>query len=181
VRSFRDEWVETWRGFIAVDHVPAVGALGVSLNRRRLLQVLALMGATSAYATIVLGGTVRGMGAGLACPDWPLCNGSAIPDLRDPAVAVEYAHRLAAALTSLSILLTMIVAILWFRGQLQLVTLSFITFVILVTQVAVGAVTITSENDPAVVTIHLALGTATFASALIVALLVIWRTMPLHE
>jgi heme A synthase len=176
--KFRDEWVETWRGFIAVKHVPAAGELGVSLNRRRLLQVLAILGAISAYATIVLGGTVRGMGAGLACPDWPLCNGSAVPDLHDPAVVVEYAHRLAAALTSLSILLTMIVAILWFRPQLQLVILSFMTFAILVTQVAVGAVTITSENDPAVVTIHLALGTATFASALIVALLVIWRTKP---
>src|SRR3989454_4633453 len=106
------------------------------IDRRRFLRTMAILGVVFAYATIVLGGTVRGMGAGLACPDWPLCNGSAIPDLRDPAVAVEYAHRVAAALTSLSILLTMIVAILWFRGQLQLVTLSFITFVILVTQVA---------------------------------------------
>jgi len=135
-----------------------------------VLQVVAILGTLSAYATIVLGGTVRGMGAGLACPDWPLCHGSAIPDLRDPTVAVEYAHRLAAALTSLSILLTMVFAILWFRPERRLGTLSFMSFALLVTQVAVGAVTITSENDPVVVTIHLALGTATFASALIVSL-----------
>ena len=64
----------------------------------------------------------------------------------------------------------MVFAILWFRPERRLVTLSFMSFAILVTQVAVGAVTITSGNDPAVVTIHLALGTATFASALIVAL-----------
>ncbi len=174
--------VRTWRGFIAVKPVPMAGALGVTLNRRRFLQAFALLGAISAYATIVLGGTVRGMpGAGLSCPDWPLCNGAIIPNIRDPLVAVEYAHRLAAALTSLSILLTMVFAILWFRPQRQLVTLSFMSFAILVTQVAVGAVTITSANDPAVVTIHLALGTATFASALIVALLVFWRMMPPHE
>src|SRR5256885_4858701 len=109
------------------------------------------------------------MGAGLACPDWPFCNGSAIRNLRDPPVAVEYAHRLAAALTSLSILLTMVFAILWFRTERQLVALSFMSFAILVTQVAVGAVTITSENDPAVVTIHLPLCNPTVSSALLLA------------
>jgi cytochrome c oxidase assembly protein subunit 15 len=150
----------------------------MKLNRRRLLEIVAALGAISAYATIVLGGTVRGMGAGLACPDWPLCNGSAIPDLRDPAIVVEYAHRLAAALTSLSVLLTMVIAILWFRPERRLVTLSFMSFALLATQVAVGALTITSENHPVVVTIHLALGTATFASALIVALVAIWRATP---
>src|SRR5712691_2978867 len=171
--------VRTWRGFIAVKPVPMAGALGVTLNRRRFLQAFALLGAISAYATIVLGGTVRGMpGAGLSCPDWPLCNGAIIPNIRDPLVAVEYAHRLAAALTSLSVLLTMVIAILWFRPERRLVTLSFMSSALLATQVAVGALTITSENHPVVVTIHLALGTATFASALIVALVAIWRATP---
>ena len=55
----------------------------MAIDRRRLLQVVAILGALFAYATIVVGGTVRGMGAGLACPDWPLCNGSVVPDLTD--------------------------------------------------------------------------------------------------
>ncbi len=144
------------------------------LERRRIFQLLAIAGAVSAYGTIVLGGTVRGMGAGLACPDWPLCNNSVVPNLGDPLVAVEYAHRLVAALTSLFLLLTTVLALLWFRQEMRLVTLTVMTFAILVTQVAFGALTITSSLNWVVVTAHLALGTATFAFALMVALVSLW-------
>lgn len=144
------------------------------LERRRIFQLLAVAGTISAYATIVVGGTVRGMGAGLACPDWPLCNGSVVPNLADPLIAVEYAHRLVAALTTLSLLLTTGLALLWYRAEPRLVTLSVMSFALLITQVAFGALTITSSLDWVVVTVHLALGTATFASALIVALVSLW-------
>lgn len=147
----------------------------MTLDRRRLFQIFAVLAAIFAYATIVLGGTVRGMGAGLACPDWPLCNNSIIPNLGDPLIAVEYAHRLVAALTAVFVLLTMVVAFLWFRSEMRLVTLSFIAFAVLVAQIAFGALTITSSLDWVVVTIHLALGTATLAFALMVALLALFR------
>ncbi len=144
----------------------------MQIDRRRLLQIVAVLAAITAYGTIVLGGTVRGMGAGLACPDWPLCNGSVIPDLADPTIAIEYAHRLVAALTSLFVLLTMVVALLWLRWEMRIVkALSAMTFYVLVAQVWFGALTITSSLDWVVVTVHLALGTATLALALMVALL----------
>lgn len=111
--------------------------------------------------------------AALSCPDWPLCNNSIVPNLGDPRVAVEYAHRLVAALTSLFILLTMAFALLWHRSQTPIVTLSVMTFAVLVAQVAFGALTIMSSLDWVVVTIHLALGTATLALALMVALMVL--------
>jgi heme A synthase len=133
--------------------------------------MVAVVGAICAYTTIVLGGTVRGMGAGLACPDWPLCNGHILPDLGDPLVAVEYAHRLVAALTSLFLLTTFAVAILWFRPDVRLVTFSLTSVGLLVAQVVLGALTITSSLDWVIVTMHLALGTATFASSLLVAFL----------
>ena len=144
----------------------------------RFLRMIAVLGAICSYATIVLGGTVRGMDAGLACPDWPLCHGSVVPNLADPLVAVEYAHRLAAALTSLFLLLTFLVCALWFRADLWLLSLSFAALAILATQVVFGALTITSSLDWVIVTVHLALGTATFATALIVALLSLLRLPP---
>ncbi len=144
------------------------------IDQRRFLQVVAILGAVCAYATIVVGGTVRGMDAGLACPDWPLCNGSVVPDLADTGILVEYLHRLVASLTGLFMLFTVVAAAVWFRNEMRIVTLSIMSFAILVTQVAVGALTITSENDWVVVTIHLALGTATLASAIIVALVSLW-------
>jgi len=147
----------------------------VPIDHRRFLQTVAILGAVSAYATIIVGGTVRGIpGAGTSCPDWPLCNGSIVPNLADARILIEYVHRLIAALTGLFILSTLIAALLWFRSEMRIVRLSIMSFAILVTQVAVGALTITSENNWVVVTIHLALGTATLASALIVALVSLW-------
>jgi heme a synthase len=154
------------------------GALHTPINRRRFLQAVAILGAISAYATIVLGGTVRGTGAGLACPDWPLCHGSIVPNLADPLVAIEYAHRLAAAVTSLCLLLTFVVAVLWFRVHRGLVILSFTALAILGTQVVIGGLTISSSLDWVIVTVHLALGTATFAASLAVALLSFVRLPP---
>ena len=151
------------------------------IDRKRLLQIVAILGAACAYATIVVGGTVRGLGAGLACPDWPLCNGSVVPDLADSGILVEYVHRLVAALTGLFMLSTLLIALIWFRAEMRIVTLSVMSFAILVTQVIIGALTIASGNDWAVVTIHLALGTATLASALIVALVSLWPAKPWPE
>ncbi len=65
----------------------------------------------------------------------------------------------------------MALAILWHRAETPIVTLSVMTFAVLVAQVIFGALTITSSLDWVVVTIHLALGTATLALALMVALL----------
>src|SRR5947199_7489922 len=109
------------------------------IDRRRLLQMIAIAGAICAYTTIVLGGTVRGMGAGLACPDWPLCKGHVVPDLGDPLVAIEYAHRLVAALTTLFLLATFAVSVLWFRPDLRLVAFSMTSVGLLAAQVGLGA------------------------------------------
>jgi len=144
------------------------------INQRRLLQVVAILGALFAYATIVVGGTVRGLDAGLACNDWPLCNGSVVPNLANTKVLVEFVHRFVAALTGIFVLSTLVAALMWFRSEMRIVTLSIVSFAILVTQVGVGALTITSGTNWVVVTIHLALGTATLASALIVALVSLW-------
>jgi len=165
------------RGFIAADFLPP-REIRMPVDRRRLLQVVAILGALFAYATIVVGGTVRGLDAGLACPDWPLCNGSVVPDLGHPQILVEFVHRFVAALTGIFVLSTLVAALTWFRSEMRIVTLSIMSLAVLVTQVWVGALTITSGNDWVVVTIHLALGTATLAAALIVALVSLWPAAP---
>ncbi len=43
-------------------------------------------------ALIVLGALVRAHGAGLACPDWPLCFGELVPRM-DLEIAFEWSHR----------------------------------------------------------------------------------------
>jgi cytochrome c oxidase assembly protein subunit 15 len=53
------------------------------------------------FGLIVLGALVRAHGAGLACPDWPLCFGRLVPafDLR---VAFEWSHRAVAGAIGLA-------------------------------------------------------------------------------
>ena len=47
------------------------------------------------YSLILLliwGNMVSGLGAGLACPDWPLCFGSFFPEINFP-IFMEHGHR----------------------------------------------------------------------------------------
>src|SRR5436309_13800788 len=56
---------------------------------------LAVFAALLTFVLIVAGGLVTNTDSGLACPDWPLCHGSAVPKMIG-GVAVEHTHRLLA-------------------------------------------------------------------------------------
>src|SRR4051794_12103686 len=51
------------------------------------------------YGLLVFGASVRVHGAGLACPDWPLCLGRVVPEL-DFQVFMEWGHRALASMVS---------------------------------------------------------------------------------
>lgn len=146
------------------------------MNRRRVFQVIAVAAAFMAYLTVVVGGDVRSSGAGFACGDsWPLCPGGIIPDLSDPGIAIEFTHRVVAFTTSILILATLLLAFLWFRGEPRLLYLSAASMLLLVAQVILGMVTVQTELAPGIVTAHLALGTATFAVTLVLAVVSLMR------
>src|SRR5947209_3797592 len=61
---------------------------------------LAVFAALLTFVLIVAGGLVTNTDSGLACPDWPLCHGSAVPKMVG-GVAVEHTHRLLATAAGL--------------------------------------------------------------------------------
>ncbi len=55
------------------------------------------------FGLLVFGATVRVHGAGLSCPDWPLCFGQVVPEL-DFQVFLEWGHRVLASVVSFGFL-----------------------------------------------------------------------------
>ncbi len=140
------------------------------IRRLRIFQVVAVLAAITAYLTVVVGGDVRSSGAGMACGDaWPFCSSGVIPDFSLPGVAIEFAHRVAAFLTSILVLATLLLAYLWYRNDLKVIVLATASMALLVSQVWLGMETVAQNLDPTLVTAHLAVGTATFATALSLA------------
>ena len=128
-----------------------------SSARRLAWGFLLLAGLT--YALIVLGALVRAHGAGLACPDWPLCFGEVVPrfDLR---IAFEWSHRAIAG--GISLLFTGL-SIAAFRDtdtRPAVIHLIVASGVALALQILLGALTVWQLLASWTVTSHLLVGNA---------------------
>ncbi len=130
-----------------------------STTRRRVRSLAwactGLAGAT--YALIVLGALVRAHGAGLACPDWPLCFGELVPRF-DLPVAFEWSHRLLAGVVGLGFLGVSLLVWrerdAWARVGRTLA----LAGLLLAVQVVLGGLTVRLQLAPWTVTAHLLTG-----------------------
>ncbi len=106
-----------------------------------------------ALGTVLLGSWTRINGAGMTCPDWPLCHGMLIPSFADGTIW-EWSHRLFAFMVAPLVVAVMIVA--WrLRDQAPLVRPALTAIGILfAVQVALGAATVHLGNSPISVVLH---------------------------
>jgi protoheme IX farnesyltransferase len=136
---------------------------------RQSIRWLALAVALAGYLLIVIGGTVRVTGAGLGCgPEWPLCNGRLVPGW-DLLAWIEYVHRLIALAV---ILLTGAVAVASWRARSPdrwMVRLPLIAAGLVLVQAMLGAITVWTHLEAAVVALHLGVALSYLAVALVLA------------
>ena len=108
------------------------------------------------YILIFIGGLVRVSGAGLGCPDWPLCYGQIIPPFEFHTL-VEYSHRLNASI--LMILVATLLFLCWTKFRLEKATirLSGAALALVLSAAVLGGITVLTELAWWVRLIHLSL------------------------
>ncbi len=122
------------------------------------------------FGLIVLGALVRVHGAGLACPDWPLCFGRVLPEM-NLEVAFEWTHRLVAGSVGLFFVALSVQALR--RPEMRGVRpILAVAAMLLATQILLGALTVWRLLAPWTVTAHLLTGNS-FAATLLLAALTI--------
>lgn len=121
---------------------------------------LAVVTAALALALAVVGGLVDGAGT-LACPDWPLCQGRALPELTGDVLA-EHGHRVAALAVAI---LTAVLAALVVRNRAEagLRRLAIAAVALVALQAALGAITVVFGLPTLARLGHLATAMAFFA------------------
>ena len=137
---------------------------------------LVSLAVVATYALIILGGLVRATGAGLACPDWPLCHGRLIPPL-DPLVLIEWSHRFVASIVGL---LTLAVAFAAWRlrrpGQQGFAGLATLALVLVVVQIGLGGLTVRHDLTAWLVVAHLGTAVAFFATLVVIVVIAMTPT-----
>lgn len=119
---------------------------------------LALLTCAATYVQILLGATVRHTGSGLACPDFPLCNGYLLPPLSSLGVGLHLAHRVGAVLV-----VALVLTVLWrvrnhHREARELQRPALVALVLVVAQAILGALTVWQQLAVATTTAHVAGG-----------------------
>jgi cytochrome c oxidase assembly protein subunit 15 len=122
------------------------------------LQNVALFTLFVVYAQMIMGAVMRHTGAGLAIPDFPLAFGQIIPPISTQAIAVNFLHRLGAAIVTLSAIATFVVISRHHRDEKMLLKPAVILLVAIAFQITLAAITIWTRKAPIPTTAHVATG-----------------------
>jgi cytochrome c oxidase assembly protein subunit 15 len=122
------------------------------------------------FVQLLLGALMRHTGAGLAIPDFPLAFGRLIPPLTSPGVALHFLHRVGAVAVAAAIAWSVGRVFTTYRAEPLLRRPAVLLAVLLLAQLALGALTIWTQRGVIPMTAHVAVGAAVLSTSLILAL-----------
>ncbi len=147
------------------------------MNGHKLFRALSIAAAGMTYITMLFGGNVIASGSGLACPDWPTCDGSIFGPLSG-AAGIEWSHRLAALVLGLVVLALALTGVFAENRRPVLRTLSLVSLGLVVILALIGGLVIESRLAIVDVLVHFGLATILFGITLLLALLSNLREIP---
>jgi cytochrome c oxidase assembly protein subunit 15 len=118
---------------------------------------------------VATGATVRLTGSGLGCEHWPGCAPGAFIPKKGYHSDVEFSNRVVAALTVLTTLVLMVVALCTRGLSTRVKVLSCVVFVGTLAQAPLGAITVHYHLNPRLVIAHLLLSLAVLGVGVLVA------------
>ena len=135
-----------------------------------MLRWIAIVTTGTVYVQIVIGATMRHTGAGLAIPDFPLSFGHLVPTHWDPKIAIHFAHRAGAAAVTLLIAATSGHVFYHHRGRRELVRPAVLLLVLVVLQITLGALTVLSQKQFVINSLHVVNGALVLVTSLVLTL-----------
>jgi cytochrome c oxidase assembly protein subunit 15 len=132
------------------------------------------------FILMMLGSYVKAIGAGLSCPDWPLCYDQLFPETINSnyftfeQVMAEYIHRVFASLVSILLIALLILSYIHrtdIRSDNDEIgkkrfNIMLIVLVLLLVQVIFGALTVLLKLEPFIVSVHLGVATLIFGGTI---------------
>ncbi len=135
-----------------------------------ILTRLATFTTAAIYVQVLLGATMRHTNSGMAIPDFPLAFGHVLPPFWNGHVAIHFAHRVGAVVVTLAILATTGHVVYHHRARRELLRPSLLLFMLLCTQVTLGAFVVLSGLQPVVNTAHVVNGALVLGTSLVLTL-----------
>jgi len=135
---------------------------------------LAVVTAAATFALLLVGAYVRGKGAGLAFPDWPLMNGRLVPQLGGIA-SLMFVHRVLAAVVGLLVVYVGIRAWATQRGDRAIVVLSTVAVGLFLVQIVVGGILVRTKLAAAPRVAHVLLASLVWGALVALSTVAVWR------
>jgi cytochrome c oxidase assembly protein subunit 15 len=123
-----------------------------------------------AYGQILLGATMRHIGAGLAIPDFPLAFGRALPPEWSAPIAIHFAHRVGALVVAVGAGLLVRDVLTRHRARRELVRPAVLLAGLLAVQMTLGALVVLTGKAVAVNSAHVIGGALVLATSLVITL-----------